>query len=105
MKMRYEDVTRDVLKTAQDFLYGLLGDVLNNVSSLFLGGLLTLLYTLFWLCSPVPMDASIDIMFRRYIMFKTLACFGYGVCVGLLLSFLSIDLPAVFALTTFALNY
>merc|ERR1719203_234813 len=36
---------------------------------------------------------------------KTLACFGYGVCVGLLLAFLSIDLASVFALTTFALNY
>merc|ERR1719203_1025022 len=36
---------------------------------------------------------------------KTLACFGYGVCVGVLLAFLSIDLASVFALTTFALNY
>merc|ERR1719482_972721 len=51
------------------------------------------------------MDSSINIMFRRYIMFKTLACFGYGVSVGLLLALLSIDLASVFALTTFALNY
>jgi len=105
MRLRYEDVTADVLKAAQDFLYGLLGDFLNNVSSLLLGGLLTLLYTLFWLCSPVPMHSSIDIMFRRYIMFKTVACFGYSIFVGVLLAFLSIDLASVFALTTFALNY
>lgn len=38
-------------------------------------------------------------------MFKTLACFGYGICVGILLAFLSVDLGSVFALTTFALNY
>jgi len=94
-----------MVKTAQDVLYGLLGDFVNNVSSLLLGGLLTLLYTLFWLCSPVPMNSSIDIMFRKYIMFKTLACFGYGLCVGALLAFLSIDLASVFAATTFALNY
>mmetsp|Transcript_31416 Transcript_31416/g.83619 ORF Transcript_31416/g.83619 Transcript_31416/m.83619 type:complete len:479 (-) Transcript_31416:131-1567(-) len=104
-KQRYEDVTADVLKTAQDLLYALLGDVVNNISSMLLGGMLTLLYTLFWLCSPMPMDSAIDVMFRRYIMFKTLACFGFGICVGLWLAFLSIDLASVFALTTFALNY
>mmetsp|Transcript_34211 Transcript_34211/g.74755 ORF Transcript_34211/g.74755 Transcript_34211/m.74755 type:complete len:290 (+) Transcript_34211:2-871(+) len=105
MRTRYEDVTTDVMKTAQDFIYKLLGDFVNNVSSMMVGGMLTLLYTLFWLCSPVPMDSSIDIMFRRYILFKTLACFGFGVCVGILLAFLSVDLASVFALTTFALNY
>lgn len=31
---------------------------MNNVSSLILGVLLTMLYTLFWLCSPVPMDRA-----------------------------------------------
>lgn len=102
---QYADVSTNMVNTAQDFLYGLLGDFVNNVSSLILGGLLTLLYTLFWLCCPVPMDSSIDIMFRKYILFKTLACFGYGICVGGLLSLLSIDLASVFALTTFALNY
>lgn len=105
MKTRYENVTADVMKTAQDFVYGILGDIVNNVSSLLLGGLMTMLYTLFWLCSPVPIHASVDIMFRRYIMFKTLACFGFGICVGVLLSLLSIDLASFFALTTFALNY
>merc|ERR1712232_185298 len=50
-------------------------------------------------------NASIDNMFRRYIMYKTLACFGYGLCVGLLLTLLSVDLASVFALTTFVLNY
>jgi len=82
-----------------------LSDVVNNVSSLLLGFMLTLLYTLFWLCSPVPMSSNIDGMFRRYILFKTLACFGYGTCVGLLLALLSVDLASLFALTTFALNY
>lgn len=104
-KKRYESLTADVMKTAQDFVYGVLGDFVNNVSSLLLGGLMTMLYTLFWLCSPVPIHASVDIMFRRYIMFKTLVCFGFGICVGVLLALLSVDLASVFALTTFALNY
>merc|ERR1712151_372028 len=98
-------ITTEVMTTAQDFIYGLLGNFVNNVSSLLLGFLLTLLYTLFWLCSPVPMNSTIDVMFRKYILFKTLACFGYGICVGVLLAFLSIDLASVFALTTFVLNY
>lgn len=102
---QYQDMSADLVKTAQDFLYALLGNFVNNVSSLLLRGMLTLLYTLFWLCSPVPMNNSIDVMFRRYILFKTLACFGYGVCVGTLLAFLSIDLASVFALATFVLNY
>jgi len=103
--MQYMQVSADMVKTAQDVVYGLLGDFVNHVSSLLFGVMLTMLYTLFWLCSPVPMDSTIDIMFRKYILFKTLACFGYGVCVGLLLAALSIDLASVFALTTFALNY
>mmetsp|Transcript_33310 Transcript_33310/g.72016 ORF Transcript_33310/g.72016 Transcript_33310/m.72016 type:complete len:384 (+) Transcript_33310:204-1355(+) len=102
---QYTQVSADMVKTAQDVVYGLLGDFVNHVSSLLFGVMLTMLYTLFWLCSPVPMDTNIDIMFRKYIMFKTLACFGYGVSVGLLLAALSIDLASVFALTTFALNY
>ena len=105
MLRQYQDVSADMVKTAQDFLYALLGEFVNNVSSLLLGGLLTLLYTLIWLCCPVPMDSSIDVMFRNYILFKMLACFGYGISVGLLLALLSIDLASVFALTTFALNY
>eukprot|EP00927_Polykrikos_kofoidii_P048812 TRINITY_DN43009_c0_g1_i1.p1 TRINITY_DN43009_c0_g1~~TRINITY_DN43009_c0_g1_i1.p1 ORF type:complete len:508 (+),score=69.70 TRINITY_DN43009_c0_g1_i1:113-1636(+) len=105
IRARYEVITNDVMTSAQDFLYAILGSIVNNVTSLLLGGLLTLLYTLFWLCSPLPIDSSIDVMFRRYIMLKTLACFGYGACVGMFLAFLSIDMASVFALTTFALNY
>lgn len=105
IKTQYENVTADIMKTAEDLLYGLVGDLVNNVSSLLLGWLLTLLYTLFWLCSPVPINASVDTMFRRYIMFKTFACLGFGTCVGLLLFCLSVDLASIFALATFVLNY
>merc|ERR1719456_1548369 len=98
-------ISQNVTAAYSDFVYRLLGDFVNNVSSLLLGGIMTMLYTLFWLCSPVPIHSSVDAMFRRYIMFKTLACFGFGICVGVLLAFLSVDLASVFALTTFALNY
>merc|ERR1719235_2017943 len=64
-----------------------------------------MLYMLFWLCSPVPIGQNIDNLFRKYIMMKTVACLGFGICVGSLLALLSIDLASVFALTTFALNY
>ncbi|CAK0843489.1 unnamed protein product [Prorocentrum cordatum] len=156
-----QDISTDMVKTAQDVLYGLLGDFVNNVSSLLLGGLLipgrlaahslaaprfrlpsgagggeaaecragggaadeeaggsptrnahgpatsgrprTLLYTLFWLCSPVPMNSSIDIMFRKSCNCRecdSASCRGQ-----LTKAFLSIDLASVFAATTFALNY
>ncbi|CAL1160740.1 unnamed protein product, partial [Cladocopium goreaui] len=104
-KKQYQEASADMVKSTQDLFYSLLGNIVNNVSSLIFGVLLTMLYTLFWLCSPVPMDSSVDVMFRKYIMFKTLACFGYGISAGLLLYFLSIDLASVFALTTFALNF
>eukprot|EP00928_Gymnodinium_smaydae_P021446 TRINITY_DN18366_c0_g1_i1.p1 TRINITY_DN18366_c0_g1~~TRINITY_DN18366_c0_g1_i1.p1 ORF type:complete len:543 (-),score=58.55 TRINITY_DN18366_c0_g1_i1:272-1657(-) len=105
MRTRYETVTTEVMTAAQDYLYSFLGSFLNNMSSLLIGLMLTLLYTVFWLCSPVPISSSIDMMFRRYIMYKTMACCGYGTCVGLMLAFLSVDLAAVFGLTTFLLNY
>lgn len=104
-KKQYQEASADMVKSTQDLFYSLLGNIVNKVSSLIFGVLLTMLYTLFWLCSPVPMDSSVDVMFRKYIMFKTLACFGYGISAGLLLYFLSIDLASVFALTTFALNF
>ncbi|CAJ1460512.1 unnamed protein product [Effrenium voratum] len=104
-KKQYQEASADMVKSTQDLFYSLLGDIVNNVSSLIFGVLLTMLYTLFWLCSPVPMDSSVDVMFRKYILFKTLACFGYGISAGLLLYFLSVDLASVFALTTFALNF
>ena len=41
------------VKTAQEILYGLVSEIVNNVSSLLMSGLLVLLYTLFLLFSPV----------------------------------------------------
>eukprot|EP00439_Symbiodinium_sp_Y106_P070455 s31_g12.t1 len=97
-------VSADTVKSAQDLFYSLLGNIVNNVSSLILGVLLTMLYTLFWLCSPVKRTAEhTDFNLCRW--FKTLACFGYGISAGLLLYSLSVDLASVFALTTFALNF
>eukprot|EP00397_Hematodinium_sp_SG-2012_P038303 GEMP01041650.1.p1 GENE.GEMP01041650.1~~GEMP01041650.1.p1 ORF type:complete len:349 (-),score=72.31 GEMP01041650.1:476-1522(-) len=104
-KTKYDEVTNTFLRSVQEWFYGLLGEFVNNVSSLIFGMMITMLYMLFWLCSPVPIHSAIYSTFRRYIMMKTLVCFGFGSSCGLLLAFLGIDLAAVFALLTFFLNY
>merc|ERR1719193_128011 len=48
VKTKYDEVTNTFLRTIEDWFYGLLGEVVNNVSSLIFGMVLTMLYTLFW---------------------------------------------------------
>ena len=44
-------------------------------------------------------------LFRRYILLKGLACCGYGLCVGVLLSSLNVDLAPAFGLFAFLLSF
>lgn len=62
----FDDVAKDLGKGVQDLLYGWLGDVVNNVSHVMFECLLTLLYMMFWLCSPMPIRGNLDRLFRRY---------------------------------------
>ena len=67
--------------------------------------LMTMLYMMFWLFAPMPSRSGVDQLFRRYMFMKTACCVGYGICVGIMLSILSVDLAVVFGLFTFVFNY
>ncbi|CAD7926860.1 unnamed protein product [Amoebophrya sp. A25] len=43
--------------------------------------------------------------FRRYLLLKSICCFGFGLAVGIWLSALGIDLAAAFGAITFVMNY
>jgi len=63
------------------------------------------LYLTFLLCAPMPTSERTHALFQRYIYFKSASCFGYGLCVGILLQILNVDLAVVFGLTNFIFNF
>ena len=101
----FDDLIKDLGKGVQDLLYSWVGDLVNNVSHIIFECLLTLLYMMFWLCSPMPIRDNLDRLFRRYILMKTMVSFGYALCITALLFMLNVDLAAVFGLINFVLNF
>eukprot|EP00397_Hematodinium_sp_SG-2012_P030406 GEMP01032207.1.p1 GENE.GEMP01032207.1~~GEMP01032207.1.p1 ORF type:complete len:522 (+),score=79.10 GEMP01032207.1:53-1618(+) len=69
------------------------------------GLVLTLIYMIFWLFGPMPLDPSVRSVFQRYILLKSMVSAAYAVSVFALLFLLDVDLRAVFALLTFILNF
>mmetsp|Transcript_129466 Transcript_129466/g.295441 ORF Transcript_129466/g.295441 Transcript_129466/m.295441 type:complete len:448 (+) Transcript_129466:33-1376(+) len=105
IKVTMQDLAASVLGDVEKALYSSIADILNNVSHTITQTMIILLYVLFWLCAPVPVSTRVDTVFRKYIMMKSLACLGYGLCVGTLLYTLSVDLAVVFGMITMVFNY
>mmetsp|Transcript_15169 Transcript_15169/g.47680 ORF Transcript_15169/g.47680 Transcript_15169/m.47680 type:complete len:262 (+) Transcript_15169:75-860(+) len=80
-------------------------EVLSNAWRFVLEFLMMILYIAFWLSDPMPVGSKMEELFKRYIIMKGLACLGYGVCVGLLLHVLRVDLAAAFGLAAFLLSF
>jgi predicted PurR-regulated permease PerM len=87
------------------FCLSMINTTLSSASSLAIGAIVTALYVMFWLCSPLPLAKETEDLIQRYIMLKTVCCAMYATCVFFLFTLLGIDLPEFFALVTFILNY
>jgi len=100
-----DQISSNVLLRAEHMLSTLITDVLSHAWSFVFEFLMMALYIAFWLSDPMPVGNKMEELFKRYILLKALACSGYGICVGVLLHMLSVDLPAAFGLAAFLLSF
>lgn len=95
----------NLLVRAEALLSEFIADFLSNVWHFVLEILMMNLYIAFWLSDPMPVGTKMEELFKRYIILKGTACLGYGVCVGVLLGLLGVDLAVVFGLAAFFLSF
>jgi len=100
-----QDVTDRMLAGVGDMVSFLVGATVGNLTGTLAFVLMILLYMMFWLCHPVYIQESVAVLFKRYIMLKTLASVLYASCVWVLLHSLGINLAVVFGLITFLFNF
>merc|ERR1712039_1129497 len=77
-------VSENIVARAEDLLSAVVKFVFSNVHRFVLEFVMMALYIIFWLADPMPVGSNIEELFRRYIILKSVACLGYGVCVGVL---------------------
>merc|ERR1719171_1527486 len=100
-----DEIANNALMRAEELLSALVTEILSNAGRSVGEFLMMALYIAFWLSDPMPIGNNIEELFKRYIILKGLACLGYGVCVGVLLHVLGVDLAAAFALFAFLLSF
>jgi len=57
------------------------------------------------LSTPMPVGSKMEELFKRYIVLKGCACLGYGICAGVLLHVLSVDMAPAFGVAAFLLSF
>lgn len=100
-----DQISSNVLLRAEHILSTVITDSLGHAWSFVFEFLMMALYIAFWLSDPMPVGNKMEELFKRYILLKALACSGYGICVGVLLHMLSVDLPVAFGLAAFLLSF
>lgn len=100
-----EDISQQALEKVEEVLSAIVGEILGNAWRMILEFLMMALYIAFWLAAPMPLGTQMEELFRRYILLKGLACCGYGLCVGVLLGSLGVDLAPAFGLFAFLLSF
>jgi len=100
-----DEIANNALARVEALLSAIITEVLSNLHRFVLEFLMMALYITFWLSDPMPVGSSIQELFKRYIILKSAACLGYGLCVGILFWLLHIDLAAPFGLAAFLLSY
>eukprot|EP00931_Biecheleriopsis_adriatica_P065790 TRINITY_DN40263_c0_g1_i1.p1 TRINITY_DN40263_c0_g1~~TRINITY_DN40263_c0_g1_i1.p1 ORF type:complete len:449 (-),score=101.15 TRINITY_DN40263_c0_g1_i1:40-1386(-) len=100
-----DHITQKGLESLGELLSALASSTVGNLTSSLAEVLMVLLYMVFWLCNPIDVQEQVALLFRRYIMLKTLASAGYALCVWMLLHKLGVDLAIVFGLITFLFNF
>lgn len=104
-KAMVDELAENLASNGKALISDLVGQLLSHAGHLLVEVLMLGLYVMFWLCTPMPMNPTTQNIFRRYLFLKGAACTCYGVCVGLLLHFLEIELAVLFGLTSFFFSF
>lgn len=67
--------------------------------------MLFMIYVLFWVFEPIPMNSNVAKLIKDYLMLKTVACLVFGVLMSGLLYFLSCPVWHIFFVLAFMFNY
>lgn len=100
-----DEVTNKAISSLKTMASELAGVLFSQAGKFFIEFLMLGLYAMFWLCTPMPLNNQTGRIFRRYLFLKGSVCFCYGLCVGLMLQSLKVELAAVFGLLSFLLSF
>jgi len=64
-----------------------------------------MIYILFWVFEPIPMNSNVAQLIKNYLMLKTIVCLVFAVLMSGLLYFLSCPLWHIFFVIAFLMNY
>jgi len=67
--------------------------------------LLFLIYILFWVFEPIPMNSNVAQVIKNYLLLKTVVCLVFASAMSTLLYFLSCPIWHLFFIVSFLLNY
>lgn len=91
--------------SAQAIASDLLSQLLSHAGKLLVELLMLGLYVMFWLCTPMPINTKTERIFLRYLVLKGTACLCYGLCVGVMLRMLRVELATIFGLMSFLFSF
>lgn len=99
------EISENALSSAKAIASELVELLLQQAGKIFVELLMLGLYVMFWLCTPMPLNTDTERIFRCYMFLKGSACICYGLCVGVMLRVLQVELAAVFGLMSSFLSF
>ena len=60
-----DEISASALTRAESLLQWLLGEFVSHAGSAMVGLLMMALYVMFWLCAPMPVHTSTELLFRK----------------------------------------
>merc|ERR1712079_161059 len=69
-----DEISENSIASAKTIVSDFIGEVLSHAGKIIIEFLMLALYVMFWLCTPMPLNAMTERIFRRYLLLKGSAC-------------------------------
>lgn len=104
-----KDQVAKINRHAQEFisesLPELASDILKVIEDISIQFIIFILYLLFWILEPLPINSNVANLFKTYLIQKTLVCALFACLMGGLLKLLQCKLWTLLSVVTMVLNY